>query len=204
MNRKTPVRPELFLFDLGGVLVDNVAFDRLGSTPGIAMNPTEIRSKWLSSVTVRSFELGELSQMAFAEAFVEEWRLPMNAQAFLAEFADWPKGFYPGALELIAELRIESRVACLSNSNAVHWAKFSNLNELFDTALSSHLLHAIKPDALCFQRALEECGVVGERVVFFDDSLENVVAAREWGIQAFQVYGLEGVKKVIQQSGWLQ
>ena len=98
-------RPEVFLFDLGGVLVDNVAFERLSSTPGVGMNETEIKSKWLASSTVRSFELGVISPEAFAKDFVDEWSLSAEPEVFLAEFASWPKGFYPGALELLARLR---------------------------------------------------------------------------------------------------
>jgi len=197
-------RPELLLFDLGGVLIDNVAFERLSATPGIRLNATEIKSKWLASSTVRSFELGATSAEAFARAFVKEWSLPVEPEVFLAEFAGWPKGFYPGVPELLSLLRQQFRVACLSNSNSVHWEKFGQLAEHFDVALSSHLLQAIKPDALCFERALKACGESRQNVVFFDDSLENVVAARHFGIEAFHVCGLDQVNRALVQSGWLQ
>lgn len=194
-------RPELFLFDLGGVLVDNVAFERLGATPGIRLSETEIKSKWLSSSTVKSFELGIISPDAFGKAFVEEWHLPVAPEVFLADFSDWPRGFYAGALELLAQLRQESKVACLSNSNPVHWDKLGSLGEHFDVALSSHLIEAIKPDPQCFERALQECGVSRQRVAFFDDSLENVVAAREFGLQSFHVCGLEQVQRTLVLRG---
>ena len=197
-------RPEMLLFDLGGVLVDNVAFERLSATPGVGTNETEIKSRWLTSSTVRSFELGAISPEVFAKNFVNEWSLPVEPEVFLAEFASWPKGFYPGALELLARLRRQSKVGCLSNSNSVHWDRLGSLGEHFDVALSSHLLEAIKPDALCFERALRECGASRQHVAFFDDSLENVVAAREFGIQAFHVCGLAQVNRALVQSGWLQ
>jgi putative hydrolase of the HAD superfamily len=197
-------RPELLLFDLGGVLIDNVAFERLSATPGIGLDPTEIKSKWLASSTVRSFELGAISAEAFARAFVEEWSLPVEPELFLADFAGWPKGFYPGVPELLRNLRQLFRVACLSNSNAVHWQWFGSLGDHFDVALSSHLLGEIKPDALCFERALQECRATPESVAFFDDSLENVLAARSLGLQAFHVCGLAEVNRALLQSGWLQ
>jgi glucose-1-phosphatase len=196
-------RPELLLFDLGGVLVDNVAFERLSATPGIGMEGVDIKRKWLASTTVRSFELGAISPKAFATAFVEEWHLPVDPEIFLADFAGWPRGFYPGALELLERLRKEFKVACLSNSNSVHWERLGRLSEHFDVALSSHLLEAIKPDALCFELALRECGTSMQRVAFFDDSLENVAAAREFGIQALHVCGLGQVNKALMQHEWL-
>ncbi len=197
-------RPELLLFDLGGVLIDNVAFERLSATPGIGLDEMEIKSKWLASSTVRSFELGTISPEAFARAFVDEWCLPIEPEFFLADFAGWPKGFYPGVPELLGDLRQQFKVACLSNSNSVHWEKFGNLAKHFDVSLSSHLLGAIKPDAPCFERALQECGASKESVAFFDDSLENVFAARALGLQAFHVCGFAQVNQVLLQSGWHQ
>ena len=197
-------RPELLLFDLGGVLIDNIAFERLSAIPGIELDPAEIKSKWLASSTVRSFELGAISAETFAQAFVEEWNLPVEPELFLADFAGWPKGFYPGVPELIHSLRQQFRVACLSNSNAVHWRWFGSLGGHFDIALSSHLLGEIKPDSLCFERALQECRANRESVAFFDDSLENVLAARSLGLQSFHVCGIAQVNHVLLQSGWLQ
>ena len=197
-------RPEVLLFDLGGVLVDNVAFARLSATPGIGMSEADIKSKWLASPVVRAFELGKISSEAFAQSFVDEWSLEVEPKVFLAHFAGWPKGFYPGAIELLASLRQQFRVACLSNSNSVHWERLGSLGEHFEVALSSHLIGTIKPDALCFKRAVQECRADTERVAFFDDSLENVVAARRLGLQSFHVCGLAEVKRSLVQSGWLQ
>jgi HAD superfamily hydrolase (TIGR01509 family) len=129
----------------------------------------------------------------------------MKPASFLVDIANWPKGFYPGAVELLAKLRQEFRVACLSNSNAVHWQRFSSLGEHFDVALSSHLLKAIKPDPLCFARPPPARATpVGGSVAFFDDSLENVVAAKEFGLQAFHVSGLAGVRGALVEAGWLR
>ena len=197
-------RPEWLLFDLGGVLVDNVTFERLSAIPQIGMTEAEIKSKWLASPTVRLFELGDLSPPLFAKRFVEEWKMLVEPEVFLADFAGWPKGFYPGAPELLADLRNSFKVACLSNSNSLHWARLNSLTKHFDLALSSHLLEAIKPDALCFERALQECHAAGQQAAFFDDSIENVIAARTFGLQAFHVFGLDHVTHVLTEQGWLR
>ena len=41
-----------------------------------------------------------------------------------SSFAGWARGFHPGAEELLSELRQQHRVACLSNSNEIHWRAF--------------------------------------------------------------------------------
>ena len=198
-------RPKVLLFDLGGVLVDNVAFERLSAIPHLGMTEAQIKSKWLTSATVRSFELGASTPTSFAESFIGEWGLLVEPAQFLEEFAAWPKGFYPGAVELLGALRRQFRVACLSNSNPVHWERLGDgLKKHFAPALSSHLLKALKPDARCFERALQECGVPSHQVAFFDDSFENVIAARALGLQAHHVCGLAQVRGTLEESGWLQ
>lgn len=193
--------PSLLLFDLGGVLVENAGFERLNQMLGDAIDVGQLKDKWLASPTVRRFELGLVSPDEFASGFVAEWGLACTGQTFLSEFACWPKGFYAGARELLARLRQSHRVGCLSNSNPLHWERFGGFEGDFDVALSSHLLGAIKPDRECFNRAFLKCGVEAEDVVFFDDSLTNVLAARALGVRAFHVDGFREVVHVLENEG---
>lgn len=197
-------QPKLLLFDIGGVLVENTGFGSLNRHLASGMPEAEIKSLWLSSPAVRAFELGITCPAVFAASFVEEWRIPIEPAAFLLEFSSWPKGFYPGAVELLARLRRQFKLACLSNSNVLHWERFGGFTHHFDIALSSHILGAIKPDIQSFERATQECGEAAEDVAFFDDSLENVVAARECGMQAFHVCGLKQLERTLREAGWLQ
>jgi putative hydrolase of the HAD superfamily len=161
------------------------------------MHPSSLREKWLSSPAVRKFELGRSSPEEFAQTLIAEWRLTCEFQTFLAEFALWPKGFFPGVTDVLAKLRQRYKVACLSNSNALHWTQMTNALDHFHISLSSHVLGVIKPDADCFHRALQECGVSAADVAFFDDSLANVDSARGLGIQAFHVDGFDQVQKAL-------
>jgi putative hydrolase of the HAD superfamily len=113
---------------------------------------------------------------------------------FLDEFKSWPQGFYPGVTELLHQLRFKYKLACLSNSNSLHWARFDGFQEYFDVALSSHLLKVIKPDAACFRRVLLECESEPGEVLFFDDALVNVEAARACGIRSLHVRNFDEVK----------
>lgn len=191
----------LLLFDLGGVLVENAGFARLNQLLPRPLDDCAIRERWLGSSSVRRFELGELGPGAFAERFIAEWEIPLPAETFLEEFVSWPKGLYPGALELIRSLRRKYRVACLSNSNMAHWQRFESFTGEFDVALSSHLLGSIKPDADAFVRALCACGSEAENTCFFDDSIANVRAARSVGIDAVQVDGLPALRRALRARG---
>jgi putative hydrolase of the HAD superfamily len=193
--------PRLLLFDLGGVLVENVTLERLAAL-GPPQEPARLKQRWLASPAVRRFEMGASSPAEFAAEFVAEWRLACAPQSFLAEFAAWPRGFYAGAAELVDELRRRHRVACLSNSNALHWRRFGGFAGHFDVALSSHLLGAVKPDRECFERALAACRVDPAEVVFFDDATANVRAAAELGARAFLVDGPAAVAAVVESECW--
>ena len=186
--------PSLLLFDLGGVLVRNVGFERLNALLPAALDVETLKSQLLASPSFRAFELGLSAPEDFAESFVSELNLTCSPKEFLAEFEGWPQGFYPGATELLAKLRARYKLACLSNSNSIHWKRFNGFREHFDIALSSHILNLIKPDLNCFEKALECCGVKPEQVLFFDDAIANVKAARSCGIQALHVQNFDEVQ----------
>jgi epoxide hydrolase-like predicted phosphatase len=198
-------RPDVFLFDLGGVLIENAgfaAFQALHAEPRPSL--PELKSRWLGSPSVRLFEVGGSTPESFADAFVAEYPVGLTGAAFLDAFIGWPKDFYPGALDLVDRLRADGvRVACLSNANALHWGRYAEaLDEHFDVVLASHLVGVLKPDAACFERALAACDASPEDVVFFDDSEANVEAARAIGMHAFLVEGIDGVRGVLADHGW--
>ena len=196
-------RPKVLLFDLGGVLVENVGFERLNALLPTSLPTEDLKTRWLASAAVRRFEKGACSSDSFAAALVDEWQIGLTPPEFIAAFASWPKGLYPGATELLSSLRDRYTLACLSNSNSIHWERLAGFHGQFDIRLSSHLLGEVKPDAQCYERALQECGVESSQVAFFDDSLANVSAARELGIRAFHVNGLEELRAVLVAQSWL-
>jgi len=55
-----------------------------------------------------------------------------------------------------------------------------------DRFVFSHRFHSAKPDPDIFLRTLEVVGALPRNVVFVDDLIENVIAARSLGIKAYQ------------------
>ena len=116
----------------------------------------------------------------------------MDAATFLEHFERWPTGLYPGALELLTELRGRFRLGCLSNSNALHWPRFLSemqLGNAFDHCFASHELGLLKPDREVFEVVLDTLGCAPERVLFLDDNAPNVEGARASGLHAHRVQG---------------
>lgn len=194
-------RPALLLFDLGGVLLDNMAHARLCHLTGVDIELDTYRERWLRSAAVRRFESGQVRAEAFAAEFIAEWQLPIGRDAFIAEFTSWPLDIPADVRTRLEALRAKIRTACLSNSNELHWQRFDRFDGLFDIALSSHELGVLKPDAAAFTRALEICGVAPAEVMFFDDSRSNVESALRLGLQAFHVEGYAAVERVLAEYG---
>ena len=195
--------PALLLFDLGGVLVDNTGFERLGSLLPAPTDAPTIKERWLASPSVRRFELGRAEPSEFALEFIAEWQLRLSPEAFLDEFTSWPRGINPGARDALRTLRQRYRVGCLSNTNVLHWQRFGGFADDFDIALASHCLGALKPDAAAFEHALAACGMPAAAICFFDDSAANVHAARRFGMHAFHVEGTAALLDVLRGEGLL-
>jgi FMN phosphatase YigB (HAD superfamily) len=118
-------RIEAVLFDLGGVLIELVGVERmLQWCPALGDTETLWR-RWLDSPTVRRYESGKITRGEFAKSLIEKFALPVEPDAFLTEFAGWPRRLYDDAATLLAELKPRFRLASLSNTNELHWERFS-------------------------------------------------------------------------------
>lgn len=191
----------VILFDLGGVLVENTGEQGLSSLLPYQLDRQEIWARWLASGAVRGFERGQISPEVFAARFIEEWRLEVAPAAFMDAFVAWPRGLFDGAAALVRNLRARHRVACLSNTNALHWARFPELPELFDSIFASHLTGFLKPDPEAFEHVLRQLDVRADTVCFFDDLSQNVEAARRVGIRAVQVTTFAEVEPALRAQG---
>ena len=199
-------KPDVLLFDLGGVLVE---FSGIDGLLGLLRTPSDqaaVRQRLVACPLLRQFEVGALDPSAFAEAFVADWDLVVPPTTFLAEFRSWSRALLPGARDLLDALRSQYRLAALSNSNAVHWDRNTielGITGLFDAAFSSHQLGCHKPEPTIYREALARLGVPAERVVFFDDFEPNVAGAQAEGIRAFHVCGIEQLTECLREHGFL-
>jgi glucose-1-phosphatase len=190
----------VLLFDLGGVLVEasgQVALQ--GLLPHL--DKTEILERWHSSEAVGLFERGKITPDEFSAKFVLEWQVSLKPAEFLNTFTSWVVGYYPGAKALLERLRGKHTLACLSNTNAAHWARLPDVGTDFDVCIASHLTGYMKPDRLAFTHAVQALRVPAEAIYFFDDLSANVEAARNVGIQAFQVRGVYETEAALRSCG---
>lgn len=192
------------LFDLGGVLIelDGPPVSPLASR----LSEAEIWQQWLESTAVREYESGRCDHYAFAAALIGEMQLELTEVEFIEQFQRWPKGVYAGAEELLESLKPTVHLACLSNTNALHWQRFdqdSRLPRLFDTVLASFKTGRMKPDAATYHHAVEVLGFEAADILFLDDNEANVTAARKIGLQAELTRGPTHAQQHLKHHGLL-
>ena len=199
-------RPEVILFDLGGVIVDVATRMEIHAWMPTPLDLSQWTDRWPAEEVFEAFEMGTLTESEFAERFVAEFPLTTTPDVFLAAFESWNKALLPGAVELLAELRGRYRLAALSNTNALHWKRLEGefgIPSLFERVFTSYELGLRKPDPAIYIHTLSALDVQPENVLFFDDNPLNIEAARDLGMEAHRVDRPEGVRACLQQLGLL-
>ncbi|WP_162500879.1 HAD family hydrolase [Modicisalibacter coralii] len=196
----------LLLFDAGGVLVDWRGTSGLVELTDGRLDHEQARRFWMGFEAVVPFETGDDDGSRFARAALEALELDMTPTAFLEVFDGWMQGPYPGARELVESIRAAYRRAVLSNTNPVHWPRLIDdyhFGAPFERAFASHEIGARKPDADAFEIVCEALGVAPWQVHFFDDNPECIEAARELGMAATRVQGLDELHRALAELGVL-
>ncbi len=194
------------LFDLGGVLVE---IGGVVATITEALGPESTEDPWeawLKSPAVWDWETGGTNNEEFAEQLVAELGLSVSPQAFLADCATWVLGTFDGIPQILDDLRGHVGLACLSNTNPLHWPiiqKRLRLHEALDHCFLSYQLGMGKPDPATFLHVVGELDCAPGEVLFIDDNRLNVEGARQAGLRAEQACGGEAVRRVLREIGLL-
>ena len=191
---------DLLVFDLGGVLVEWDGVEPLRKLSRRNLSREDARRFWLESPWVRRFETGQCPPGSFAAGVVEELDLRLDAEGFLRDFISWDRGPLPGARELLEELGRSCELGCLSNNNEMHWSRLRDefgFGHYFKYCFISYEIGLLKPDREIFEFLLSHLPYPASRIAFFDDNPECVESALELGIKAFQVQGIDEVRRVL-------
>ncbi len=186
------------IWDYGGVLVhmvDETPRRELVKRLGIRLDT--LYRLVFESESARLASIGEISLSQHWQAVarllhISDAELPGVLEQFWS--AD---GLDQQLVAFIRSLRPRYRVGLLSNA----WENLRDLLQnhwrianLFDDLVISAEVKMVKPDVRIYRLAVERLGVPAEQAVFFDDLLQNVQAARQAGLHAFQYTGLTQVQ----------
>jgi putative hydrolase of the HAD superfamily len=192
MTQLSPHSADALLFDLGRVVID---FDLQRAFAGWAADagcpPADLAGRFKMDETYRQHERGEIPDAAFFSELRQSLGIDITDEQFLA---GWNGIFISEMLGVDALLKRAAKqlpLYAFSNTNAAHIlhlthrfdAIFGNFRHVF----ASSAIGLRKPEAAAYDHVVAAIGVPAQRIVFFDDLIENVEGARSRGLQAVHV-----------------
>lgn len=196
--------PKVLLFDLGGVIVRWVGLHALSDKTGLSLE--EVKARFARSQIFRDYETGRRDDDTFTDELISQFNLAIPREAVKDLWNSWVQESYAGTKDMLITLRTKYTIACLSNTNALHWGhlpKHIKIDEFFDYSYASHLITAAKPDPVSYEIPIHDMGVSPSDIWFFDDTLINVEAAKSAGMEAFHVDREVGVIPTLKELGLL-
>lgn len=194
------------LFDVGGVLVEDLGEQVLAEWITDPHEAERLRSTWFASPSLKAFESGRLSVGAFVESFMAEMALSLDKNLFIEVFSSLSGDLYAEVPPLVESLRGRFTLASLSNTNALHWPRVSaelGLGALLEHHFPSYLTGNLKPEPAAFDQVARRLRREPSTILFLDDQEANVAAARTRGMEAVLVRGPGQARDALEARGLL-
>ncbi|MEZ4503810.1 MAG: HAD-IA family hydrolase [Dehalococcoidia bacterium] len=187
---------DVVVFDLGGVLV-RIARDWTEAHAFAGFEPHPITTDPVFDAERHRLSVAHQAGTLDSESY---YRLKADLSGGVYTTEDvrriiegWSREEYEGVGSVIDALDAAGvTTAALSNTNPAHWARLDGTEEYPTVARlryrhASHLLGSLKPEAAIYRTFEAATGFEAARILFFDDSLPNVEAARTLGWAAEHV-----------------
>jgi glucose-1-phosphatase len=189
-------------FDLGNVLVDldyRKFSDRMTRLSGL--DDKQLREIFAADKLGHRYELGAISDEEFHSSFCCKIGVQIKRNDF---FESWNGIFVEKPLlpeSLLPHLARKYSLWLVSNTNRMHFSfirKRYPMMDNFQGYILSYELGVAKPDPAIFRHAVSMASAQPSEVLFVDDLLPNVEAARSLGIEAFQFVNTEMMLEELQ------
>lgn len=202
----SPGSADVLLFDLGRVVLD-VDFGRVmriwADHAGCA--PAELAARFVVNDSFRHHETGKIDDAAFFSDLRQSLGIGISDAQFLEGWNAIFAGEMPGIAPLLSRAAARMPLYAFSNTNPPHVEHFTKayadvLGHFREIYLSSSI-GLRKPEAAAFGHVVNAIGVSASRIVFFDDSAENVEGARSSGLAAVHVRSSDDVAHALAALG---
>ena len=153
------------------------------------------------SPAFHAHERGEIDDGEFFDAARRILHLTLTDAQMLDGWNSIFLGEMAGIRAILARVRGRIPLYVLSNTNPAHqahWSRtYADLLAPFDHLFTSNELGARKPEPAAFASVLARMGQPADLVLFFDDVLDNVPAARSFGLLAEQATSTSDIAHAI-------
>jgi len=152
----------------------------------------------VNAKVLQMFEMGKISPENFRAEISQILDVKLEDSDFDKIWNSMLKSISKERMNKVLEIRKKYKTYILSNSNVIHEPAFegmvrgatgmSGIRSFVDKAYFSHEIGMRKPDLACYHFVVEDIGLCPSKMLFLDDRLDNVEAAREAGIKAIQIF----------------
>ncbi len=182
-----PSNIQVITFDLGEVLV------KLNFSKVMGLRKLAIKNLDQSITSMNhwplydAFERGTVNETQFLTKLNDELGTQLSQDAFREVWNSVLEETVPGMERTLEKLCRHYRLFALTNSNETHinhlfqhypWTHY------FQSVLTSYQLGCRKPERAIYEKLITITGVQPQEILFLDDRVENVLGAKELGIQA--------------------
>lgn len=202
------------IFDFGGVIINishqmvENAFKKIG-----VENFEELFNQATQSKLFIQFEKGEISAVQFRNSIRDLTNLDVPDEKLDETWnkiiLDYPKD----RITLLKEIKQNYRLFIFSNTNIIHYdfyiPKFENefgysFGSLFEKTYWSFKLGERKPNLHAYNRLLEDSSLIPNETLFIDDSIQNVTAAQEVGLNTVHLTNEVEITEIFQDGKFNQ
>jgi glucose-1-phosphatase len=202
----SPGSADVLLFDLGRVVLDIDLGKVMTTWAGHAgCEPGELATRFVVDESYRHHEVGKIDDAAFFANLRQSLGISISDAQFLEGWNAIFTGEMPGIAEHLARAKTRLPLYAFSNTNPPHIEHFSTAYSdvlgHFRQIFFSSTIGLRKPDAEAYDYVVTAIGAPASRIMFFDDSAENVRGARTAGLTAVHVTSPDDVTNALLALG---
>ena len=195
------------IFDLGGVLLDidyhktAKAFSDLGVQQFDALY-----SQANANHLFEALETGTILEDAFYQSLQGYCRPETSRQQMQSAWNAILLNFRKESLSELDQLKKKYNIYLLSNTNSIHLSAFNqilleqtgnpSLDGYFIKSYYSHLIQLRKPYLATYEWVLQDANIMAGEPLFIDDSINNILGAKEAGIQTHLLLPTETIQQL--------
>ena len=190
---------DAIIFDFGNVLID-LDYQRVirRFSEVAKKNKEEIEELVVTAPVLQKFEMGMIGPDEFRANFNKLLGTQMGERQFESIWNGMLKSITKERMNKVLKIGERFDTFILSNTNLIHeiayeemimeaTGKFS-LRDFVKEVYYSHEIGMRKPNLNCYNFVIEDIGLYASRMLFLDDRLDNVEAAKKAGMKAIQVF----------------
>ena len=159
--------------------------------------PQEVFDYVFNSALEPGYDTGMMTSQEFYQQIIAQFKVSLEFE----RFARWWNSLFspmPEMAEVVTRLARSYPLFLLSNTNALHFDYIQEnypVLKHFSHFVLSYKVGSRKPEKGIYEYLLQQAGLAPEQILFIDDKMPFVAAAREHGIQAWQFTSSEALKQ---------